>query len=80
MTGGIGCSDVDVRGIGLLTGLVSGRVDDEWRHILIRGKVVIGGLIVSLLELKDFFTEGHDDARIWLRIAWTATRAPYFPQ
>jgi hypothetical protein len=79
VTGRIGCSDVDVRGIGLLTGLVSGRVDDEWRHILIRGKVVVGGLIVSLLELKDFFTEDHDDARIWLRIAWTATRAPYFP-
>jgi hypothetical protein len=34
--------------------------------------------MVSLLELKDFFTEGHDDTRIWLRIAWTTTEAPTF--
>jgi hypothetical protein len=27
--------------------------------------VAVGGLIVSSLQLKYFFTEGHDDARIW---------------
>jgi hypothetical protein len=40
--------------------------------------VAVGGLIVSLLELKYFFTEEHDDARIWLRIARTATGASAF--